>query len=62
MLRMQKVKLPCDQCSRTPHRMVCVTCRGKGYIEVPRRLTCPCGSDAIDEDGICHGCGGRVEL
>ena len=25
-------------------------------------LYCPCSSDAIDEDGICHGCGGRVEL
>ena len=25
-------------------------------------LYCPCGSDAIDEDGICHGCGGRVAL
>lgn len=26
-------------------------------------LYCPvCGSDAIDEDGICHGCGGRVGL
>lgn len=36
-----------------------------GHISQPlaASLYCPvCGSDAIDEDGICHGCGGRVGL